>query len=74
MDKIKKQSEGGKMQKLFKLLAESGGAIVSSASLSVNDIECARENKVFYVDEHGLGYAWIPKDKILSWAVNDKQI
>ena len=62
------------MKKLFELLAEKGGAIVSSASLSVNDIDYARENKVFYVDENGFGYAWIPKDKLLSWTVNDNQI
>lgn len=66
--------ETTEMKELLRLLAYHGGAIVSSASLSVKDIEWARANKVFYVDEDGLGYAWIPKDKILSWTVNDKQI
>ncbi len=60
-------------EELFEMVAINGGAIVSSASLTPEAIMNAKRFKVFYVDEKGCGYAWIPKEYALTWAVNDNQ-
>lgn len=50
---------------LLDLLAEHGGTIESTASLSVEEINQARASGRLYVDENSLGYAWIPQiDKL----------
>lgn len=49
------------MKKLFDLLAANGGKIVSSSSLTELEIAHARAKDRFYVDENGLGFAFIPE-------------
>ncbi len=48
------------MQKLFKLLLQHKGMIVSSASLSVSNIKQAQASDRMFVDKDGLGYVWMP--------------
>lgn len=48
---------------LLNYLAEYGGEIVSSNSLSSEWIEQARASGRLYVDENSLGYVWEPKFK-----------
>lgn len=49
--------------KLFDFLAEYGGSIVSTASLSPEWIEQARASGRMYVDNNSLGYVWEPDIK-----------
>lgn len=48
---------------LFELLVYNGGKIVSSNSVSVNEINQARASNRMLVDENGLGFIWIPTFK-----------
>lgn len=48
--------------RFLKKLAEYGGAIVSSSSLSVEEIEKARQQKRMFVDDDGFGYVYEPID------------
>lgn len=45
---------------LFEMLALYGGAIVSTASLDVKNIEQARASGRMWVDENSLGFVWMP--------------
>lgn len=49
-----------KIEILLELLAQHGGAIVSTASLSVYDIDQARASGRMYVDKNSLGFVWMP--------------
>ena len=44
------------MEKLFKLLSEKGGAIVSTANCSDIEIAHARSRGLMWVDEFGCGF------------------
>lgn len=68
-----KEQRIAELESIYKKLELFGGAIVCTASLSVDEIAAAKDEGRMYVDKHGIGYAWIPKDLILSWAVNDNQ-
>jgi hypothetical protein len=46
----------------LKKLATDGGAIISSNDLSPEEIETARREDRFFVDEDGLGYVYEPID------------
>ena len=48
------------MDKLLKLLSLHGGKIVSTAQLSVEDINQAKASNRMYVDKNSLGYVWEP--------------
>lgn len=48
------------LQKLLNFLAEYKGCIVSTASLSVYEINQAKASGRIYVDENSLGYVWQP--------------
>lgn len=48
------------MRDLLNLLAAHKGSIVSTASLSVEDIEQAKASKRMFVDNNSLGYVWQP--------------
>lgn len=57
MDKIKEAEE------LLSLLAQYGGKIVSTASLSPEWIAQAQASGRMYVDDSSLGYVWEPDIK-----------
>ena len=61
------------MKKLLDYLIFKGGAIVSTASLSHDEIQLAREQDRMYVDMGGHGFVWMPKEDILNWTINDNQ-
>ena len=48
---------------LLEYLAQYGGRIVSTNSLSIEDIEQARAGGRMYVDDNSLGYVWEPEIK-----------
>ncbi|HXG86113.1 MAG TPA: hypothetical protein VNI84_18985 [Pyrinomonadaceae bacterium] len=50
------------MENLLKLLAENGGRIVSTASLSVALIDYAKSENRMFVDEYGLGFVYVPNE------------
>ncbi len=58
---------------LIESLTLYGGAIVCTASLSIDQISDARVEGRMVVMDDGIGLVWIPKNKILDWAINDKQ-
>jgi hypothetical protein len=61
------------MKKLLDMLVFKGGAIVSTASLSHDQIKIAREQDRMYVDLLGHGFVWMPKESIMDWTINDNQ-
>jgi len=61
------------MKKLLDFLIFKGGAIVSTASLSHEQIQIARQEDRMYVDLLGHGFVWVSKDEILNWTINDNQ-
>ena len=61
------------MKKLLDYLIFKGGAIVSSASLSIEQIQDARLEDRMYVDLLGHGFVWMPKGMIFDWTINDNQ-
>ena len=61
------------MKKLLDYLIFKGGAIVSTASLSFEQIQDARVEDRMYVDLLGHGFVWMPKETILDWTINDNQ-
>lgn len=52
------------IEKLLESLALHGGKIVSTASLSLYQIEVARSESRMYVDENSLGYVWMLVDAV----------
>lgn len=56
----KTQESTGAIKQLLDLLGEYGGRIVSSNSLSPDEINQARASSRMYVDENSLGYVWLP--------------
>jgi hypothetical protein len=50
---------------ILRKLAESGGKVVSTASLSTSEIAEARAEGRMYVDEGHLGYVWISPAKVI---------
>jgi hypothetical protein len=62
-----------KLTHLLEMVAIHGGAIVSTASLSPIEIDKAKEYGNLYVNEDGLGFAWVSHDNLLSWVVNNNQ-
>lgn len=48
------------MKKLFDFLIKYGGEIVSSNSLTTDDINQARASERMYVDENSYGFIWMP--------------
>jgi hypothetical protein len=48
------------IETLLDLLAQHGGSIVSTASLSLDQIAQARASYRLYVDDHFMGYVWEP--------------
>jgi hypothetical protein len=46
----------------LRLLAQSGGRIISTAGLTQAEIDEAREEDRFYVDDDGLGYVYEPPE------------
>ncbi len=59
---------------LIESLAIHGGAIVCTASLSIDQINDARSEGRMVVMDDGIGIVWMPKNKILYWAINDTQL
>ena len=55
-------NNNAKAAKFLKKLAEYGGAIVSSSSLTPEEIEKARQQKRMFVDDDGFGYVYQPID------------
>jgi len=53
------------MKQLFEFLAQYGGTIESTASLSVEDINQAKASGRMWVDENSLGFVWMPKVTLL---------
>jgi hypothetical protein len=65
------------IETLLGYLAEHGGQIVSSSSLSPMWIEQARASNRMYVDENSLGYIWEPvfeTNGIPRFPISDKEI
>jgi hypothetical protein len=52
------------IETLLGYLAQYGGAIVSTATLSPYDIEQARASGRMWVDSRSLGYVWMPRQGI----------
>jgi hypothetical protein len=48
------------MKKLFDFLIQYGGEILSSNSLTAEDINQARASERMYVDENSFGFVWMP--------------
>lgn len=48
------------MKQLFDYLIQYGGEIVSSNSLTAEDINQARASERMYVDENSYGFIWMP--------------
>lgn len=47
---------------LIDKVTEQGGKIISTSELTSDEIVLARGQGRMFVDEGGLGFAWIPKD------------
>lgn len=58
------------MEKLLKLLAEKGGQIVSTASLSIALIDLARQEDHLFVDGDGLGFVWLQEKSLPQGFLN----
>jgi len=52
------------LEELAELLIEHGGKIVSTVSLSTQDIRQAQAGNRFYVNDNGFGFVWEPAVKI----------
>ena len=61
-----------KLTELLDLLALHGGTIVSTASLTVEDINQAHESGRMYVQEGGLGFVWMPN--ILNFPATTEEL
>lgn len=59
---------------LLEYLAQYGGRIVSTNSLSVEDIEQARSGGRMYVDDNSLGYVWEPEIKQFPETTEDVEL
>lgn len=69
-------SETVTIETLLNFLAQHGGTIVSSASVSSEEIKQARASGRMYVDQNYLGYIWLPKmgTEVTLLPTNEKEL
>jgi len=66
------QDQSVTIETLLELLAQYGGKIVSTASLSPEWINQAMASGRLYVDKNSLGYVWEPE--IMTLPTNEKEL